>query len=145
MKSLYESDFHAWCYQQAKLLADHKEALPDLDLQNLIEEIESMGGSERRELVNRIAQLFLHLLKWKYQPERRGSRWESSIKDQRKRVERILGKNPSLKSFLYESIEEGYEDGRRMAWEETDLEPKVFPETNPFPYPELLSEGWFPE
>ncbi|WP_083884722.1 DUF29 domain-containing protein [Thioflavicoccus mobilis] len=77
MTSLYERDFHAWASEQAGLLRAGK--LAEADLPHIIEEIESMGRSEKRELVNRLVVLLLHLLKWRYQPGLRGNSWRLSM------------------------------------------------------------------
>ena len=65
-KSLYESDFHAWCVDQADNLKNHK--FGELDWENLREEIESLGRQWRRELISRLKILFVHLLKWELSP-----------------------------------------------------------------------------
>jgi uncharacterized protein DUF29 len=51
----YDEDFFAWTQQQARLLRDGD--LADIDAQNLAEEIESMGKSDRREIRNRLVVL----------------------------------------------------------------------------------------
>ena len=61
--SLYDRDFYAWANEQAALIRAGR--LEEVDLENVAEEIESMGRSERRELINRLAVLLLHVLKWK--------------------------------------------------------------------------------
>lgn len=68
---LHDADFYTWTQQQA----DHLRAgrLDALDALHLIEELESMGAREWRELETRLSILLQHLLKWRYQPERRGS------------------------------------------------------------------------
>ena len=65
----YETDFHAWAIQNARLLREGK--LTKLDAEHIAEELESMSASERRELLNRLQVLLSHLLKYQYQPERR--------------------------------------------------------------------------
>ncbi len=95
--SLYEQDFYAWTKQQAKLIKE--KTLDKLDLLNLFEEVESMGASEVRELESRMEVLLIHLLKWKFQPSRRGSSWELTIKEQRIRIKKRIKKMPSLKSM----------------------------------------------
>ena len=65
----YEKDFYSWTQEQAELLKHGR--FSDLDIANLIEEVESMGRSEKRELESRLTILLLHLLKWKYQDVRR--------------------------------------------------------------------------
>jgi hypothetical protein len=91
---LHELDFYAWTQQQVDLLKSGN--LADVDFKNLIEEIEHMGASERRELINRLAVLMGHLLKWHYQPSFRGRNWQLTIKEQRRQLQRLLKDNPSL-------------------------------------------------
>lgn len=98
MTSLYERDYYAWSNEQVALLRAGK--LAEADIGNIIEEIESMGRSERRELVNRLVVLLLRLLKWRYQPAFRGQSWRLSIKEQRIRLTAHLADNPSLKLRL---------------------------------------------
>jgi len=75
---LYDRDFYAWTHEQAGLLRSGQ--LARADIENIAEEIESMGRSEKRELVNRLTVLLLHLLKWQFQPGLRGNSWRGSIK-----------------------------------------------------------------
>ncbi|MGZ4954013.1 MAG: DUF29 domain-containing protein [Methylobacter sp.] len=63
---LHDLDFYAWTQQQVNLIKSGN--LADVDFKHLIEEIEYMGASERRELINRLAILLAHLLKRHYQP-----------------------------------------------------------------------------
>ncbi len=72
MISTYEQDFYLWTQEQAAILKAG--ALSQLDVANLIEEIESMGKTQKRELISRLTVLMMHLLKWNYQPERRGAK-----------------------------------------------------------------------
>ncbi|MFM6454218.1 MAG: DUF29 domain-containing protein, partial [Planktothrix sp.] len=69
MQSLYEQDFYGWTKKQTQLLREQK--WHHLDLNNLIEEIESLGRQERQQLRNRLSILMAHLLKWEYQPTKR--------------------------------------------------------------------------
>lgn len=63
-----------------------------------------MGRSEKRELVNRLSVLIAHLLKWDYQPERRGKSWENTIKIQRIDIKGVLKDSHGLKHKLPDSI-----------------------------------------
>ncbi|MCG9886474.1 MAG: DUF29 domain-containing protein [Cyanobacteria bacterium] len=126
----YEADFYAWTQQQGAILREWRP--PQLDWENLAEEIESMGRQERRELVNRLAVLLGHLLKWRYQPELRGKSWRTTIQEQRRQVARLMKQNPSLKSYLPEAFLEGYGDGRLLAIRETALDEEDFPIDPPF-------------
>ncbi len=96
--SLYDQDFYAWSRQQAELLRAGR--LAQADLEHIAEEIESMGKTEKRELVSRLTILLLHLLKWRYQPEGRGNSQRLSIANSRDEIADVLDDNPSLKSQL---------------------------------------------
>jgi len=90
---LYDRDFYAWANEQAALLRAGK--LSDADVANIAEEIESMGRSEKRELVSRLVVLLLHLLKWQYQPARRGRSWQVTIENTRDELDRhMIGRVP---------------------------------------------------
>jgi uncharacterized Zn finger protein len=108
MSDLYEKDFYAWANEQAALLrAGH---LSSADILNLAEEIESMGRSERNQLANRLAVLMAHLLKWQRQPNLRGNSWRLTIREQRRRIGRVLEQNSSLKDKLPTILAEAYGD-----------------------------------
>lgn len=139
----HDSDFHAWTQAQAELLRQGR--WTDLDKDHLIEELESMGASERRELNNRLAVLLAHLLKWRYQPERRGRSWTLTIEEQRQRCRRVLRDNPSLKPRLPTLAEDAYLDARLMAARETGLEKHLFPASCPWPVEQALNDEFMPE
>ncbi len=141
--SLYEKDFYAWANQQAALLRAGK--LDAADIANIAEEIESMGRTEKRELVSRLAVLLLHLLKWQFQPERRGKSWQFSIREQRRKLHRHMRDNPSLKAVLSEAIVDAYEDAVADALKETSLPESIFPATCPFTYDQMADDGFWPE
>ena len=126
----YDRDFNWWIQEQTSALKAREFAR--LDYNNLIEEIESMGRQERRQLVNRLTILIGHLLKWAHQPERRCASWEITIKTQRNQIARHLKKHPSLKPYLPEAFEEAYDDGRSLALSETGLPPDQIPELPDF-------------
>ena len=142
MTSLYEQDFYAWSNEQVALLRAGK--LSEADLPNIIEEIESMGRSERRELVNRLVVLLLHLLKWQYQPVLRGNSWRLSIKEQRIRLALHLADNPSLKSRLDEATSQAYRLATIEAERETGLSESSFPSDCPFSFEQLIDDSFWP-
>src|SRR5258708_37696040 len=124
--SLYEQDFHAWAMQQAELLRDRKFDCADID--NIAEEIESMGRSEKRELVNRLDVLLMHLLKWQFQTALRGNSWRLTIKAQRYDLHRHLRDNPSLKSHIEQAMVDAYGHAKIEAGRETGLAAETFPD-----------------
>jgi len=143
MSAVYEADFHAWALEQAALLREGR--LNAIDSANLAEELESMGRSEKRALVNRLAVLLLHLLKWRYQPSLRGNSWRLSIKEQRLRLASLLDDNPSLKSRLDRAIEDAYRLAVLEAERETGLAESTFPETCPFRFDDIMDHEFWPE
>lgn len=140
--SLYERDFHAWTERQSALLKAGR--LADIDVARLVEEVESMGAAERKELHSRLVQLLLHLLKHRYQPRRRGKSWRASVTKQRIGIEILLEESPSLRSRLSDGFGTAYARARRYAAGETGLPPDTFPETCPFTLEQVLDDGYRP-
>lgn len=140
----YETDFHAWTLHNAELLRQGR--LTDLDVEHLAEELESMSAGERRELLNRLQVLLLHLLKHQFQPERRGKSWRLTINHQRTAIERLLEQSPSLKRFLSaEQLAKVYHKAMRDAVIETDLDAHLFPIDCPYRLEQILDEDWLPD
>jgi hypothetical protein len=79
-----------------------------LDVENLVEAIESLGRRERQELENRLAGLLGHLLKWQYQPENRSNSWRATLREQRRRIRKLLKENPSLQPNIAAAMSEAY-------------------------------------
>ena len=141
--SLHDADFYTWTGQQAELLrAGHYAAL---DTAHLIEELESMGARERRELETRLSVLLQHLLKWRYQPERRGTSWRNTIKIQRIDAGRVLADNPGLRARLPELLASAYDRARILASDETGLDETDFPERAPFSLEQVMNSDFWPE
>ncbi len=90
---LYEHDFYAWANEQASLLRAGR--LSEADIEHIAEEIDSMGRSEKRELVSRLKVLLAHLLKWQHQPGNRGNSWRLTIEEQWREVVDHLADNPA--------------------------------------------------
>jgi hypothetical protein len=106
--------------------------------------LEDMGAAKERELESRLGVLMAHLLKWIFQPERRGNRWIATIEEQRQRIARWLRKNPGLKSCLDEAFVDAYSDARLIAVRETNFPKATFPETAPFALEQVLDDACWP-
>jgi len=124
-KSLYDLDFYGWVNQQSEMLQTGN--FTQLDQENLIEEIQSMGRSVQRELESRLEILLMHLLKWCFQTELRGNRWRLTIEEKRRKINRLITKNPSLKSIIDETLDNAYGDAIIAAAHQTGLNRSVFP------------------
>ena len=121
MGNLYDTDIVAWATEQAGLLRSRQWSA--LDLENIAEEIEDVGKSEIRELESRAAVLIGHLLKWKFQPEKRSKSWMDTIEVQRLRVEGRLRRTPSLRRLLADNgwLQDTWLDGLSIAHHDAGL------------------------
>jgi hypothetical protein len=140
---LYERDFYAWANEQAALLREGK--LGEADIEHIAEEIESMGRTEKRELISRLTVLILHLLKWQYQPGLRGPSWRATIRLQRHDLTGHLSDNSSLKALLPKAIERAYGNALIEAEAETGLPESTFPAACPWSFEQMMAEEFRPE
>jgi hypothetical protein len=132
--SSYESDFHAWALDQARRMRTGE----PLDAENVAEELESLGRNWEEELVNRLAVLVMHMLKCEFQPERHSRSWDLTVKEQRRRIHRILNKMPSLGEKLAESIADAYPSAVTFASAETGIIEEDFPLECPYTLEQIL-------
>lgn len=143
--SLYDTDFVGWTQVQAEALRARR--LDRLDVDNLIEEIESMGKQQQAELTNRLAVLLAHLLKWQHQPDERplhGRSWQLTVKEQRLQIARHMRKNPSLKPFVPEAMDDAYREAAVIAARESALPESAFPARCPYSFDQATAFDWMP-
>jgi Domain of unknown function DUF29 len=142
-KIAYDADFYGWANEQATLLREGR--LNEADIENIAEEIESMGRGEKRELINRLSVLLAHLLKWRFQPERRDHSWIYTIREQRLQIARHMKDNPSLHAKTAEAIADAYETAVLAAAEDSGLVEKTFPQACPFSFEQVVAEDFWPD
>ena len=141
--SLYDSDYLAWANEQAALARSRSGNALDWD--NVAEELEDLGKQVVSELRSRYVILLSHLLKWIYQPERRGRSWEGTIGEQRIAIALHMHQNPSLKSSDGATFKDAYRLARNRALKETKLPKATFPVEPPFTAEQARDEDWWPE
>jgi hypothetical protein len=139
----YDRDFYAWANEQAALLRAGK--LAQADLEHIAEEIESMGKTEKRELISRLTVLLLHLLKWRFQPEFRSRSWRLSVQEQRLQVASHLADNPSLKAQQATAIADAYRLAVIGAQRDTGLDAETFPAGCPWSFDQMMNDEFWPE
>lgn len=139
----YDTDYAQWCAEQGALLREGR--LSDLDRENLAEEIESLGRRDRREINSRMKILLAHLLKWRFQPEKRSPSWRSTIDGARDEILQIIDDSPSLKMHPAKAMAEGYQRAVGTASGETGLPQRIFPEACPFSIEDVLDPDFYPE
>jgi hypothetical protein len=140
---LYDDDFYAWANEQAALLRSGRFA--EADIAHIAEEIESMGKTEKRELVSRLKVLLMHLLKWQFQPTNQGNSWRLTIEEQRREVVEHLADNPSLKTKLSEAIDTAYGTAVLAAARETGIDIRALPATCPWTYEQIIDNSFWPD
>jgi hypothetical protein len=118
-QSLYERDFYLWIEQQTALLRAGR--LEEIDVANLLEELESLGRSEKRAIKSNLVVVLTHLLKYQLQPNQRSSRWRGVIAEHRRRLRDDFEFSPSLRRHAAEVFAEAYADACEQTAAETGL------------------------
>lgn len=139
----HEKDTYGWAVYTAQLLRERK--MNEVDFDNIIEEMEALGRSEKHELINRLSLVISHLLKWQFQPNMRGHSWTYTIREQRKQAKIHLKDNPSLKNQLDNILADAYDIAISKAAKETSLDEKAFPKECPYTFEQIMEETFFPE
>jgi len=139
---LYETDFYGWTIEQSRLLQLGK--FDGLDLENLAEEIASLGKQQRQELRNRLGVLIGHLLKWQYQPTKKTRSWQVTIGLQRREIKELLADNPSLQPYLNTAIQVGFSFGIDLVLIETPIKKKDLPTECVYTVEQILDNN-FPD
>lgn len=132
----YEDDLFTWVQEQAALLRAGR--LEEIDAANIAEELSDVGNEQLDKLESAITVLTMHLLKWDYQAESRSRSWMLTVREQRRRIERLLRKNPGLRPILQAAIADGYADGRDRALDETGLADDAIPEVCPYSFEDMM-------
>lgn len=140
---LYHQDIYLWTEEISRLLKARQ--FNEVDWQNVIEEIEALGRSERDKLVSSLKVLTWHLLKWRYQPTKRTDSWRTILRE--RRIEEYLEDTPSLKQFLLDAewMTKVYRRAVREAADETGLDKEAFPVENEFSLEQMLDADFLPQ
>lgn len=138
----YDRDYHLWLEETAQLLKNKN--FNQLDLENLVEEIETLGRSERNKLISSLRLIYQHLLKWQYQPEKRSKSWTDTIDRERDNINDYIEDMSSLKRLLDnpEAIAKAYSRGRRDAMKETGI--NNLPRECPFAIEQVIDPNYLP-
>ncbi|MBF0537020.1 MAG: DUF29 domain-containing protein [Nitrospirae bacterium] len=142
-RALYEVDFYQWAFHNADLLRQGR--FTEIDLENIVEELEDMARSNKRELVNRLAVLIMYLLKFQYQAKRRRGSWITTIGNQRTAIKLLLEDSPSLMNNIDTVIAKGFTAAKRKFEKETGISARELPETCLYTFEQLMDYGFWPE
>jgi hypothetical protein len=141
---LYDEDFYVWTEEQAALLRARR--FDALDLENLIEEVEALGRSERSKVLNNASVIVEHLLKLQFSPasEPRGG-WTASVQQHRRRLNRDL--TPRLRQILASELGPLYAELRRdtahlLRLHGEEVAADALPDTCPYTLDQILDDWW---
>ncbi|MCH9056267.1 DUF29 domain-containing protein [Parathermosynechococcus lividus] len=145
LASLYETDYQCWLNATVAQLKVRD--FDNLDLENLIEEIESLGKSEKRAISSYLMRLCEHFLKLKYwESERKNCfrSWKLEVANFRLKIQAILKDSPSLKNYLSENFDLEYRNGRKLFLNASELNANMIPQEPEFTLEQALDEDWLP-
>ncbi|MFM2062662.1 MAG: hypothetical protein RLZZ507_2332 [Cyanobacteriota bacterium] len=143
-QTLYDQDYYLWIKTTINQLRTGQ--FSDVDLENLLEELETMGRSQKRTIKSLLIKLLVHLLKLKYwdnERERNQGHWKGEIRTFRIEIKDELKDSPSLKPYILEIFDECYQDARKEASDRSQLPLDTFPIIPIGSLEQILDENWF--
>jgi len=152
---LYERDFYAWTQDQAARVRALGARKDGLDVENVAEEIESLGKSQRSAVRSLLANIIEHLLKLRFHPDQQPRRhWQVELRAFRRKLERELKDSPSLRAHRHALAEQVWKDTALSFLERLEADgfdaaaARVALRPLDQPYfdldAEVLNEDWFP-
>jgi hypothetical protein len=143
-QTLYDQDYYLWIRTTINQLRTGQ--FSAVDLENLLEELETMGKSEKRAIESLLTKLLVHLLKlkcWDSERERNQGHWLGEIRTFRRQITKSLQDSPSLKPYILEIFDECYQDARKEASDRSQLPIDIFP-LIPIASLEQILDDWLP-
>lgn len=144
LQELYEIDGYLWLEETVKTLRNKD--WENLDLENLIEELESLGKNDFNKARSLLRQIIVHLLLLEYWPQeydRNFRHWKSEIIAFRDDLNHNL--TATLKNKLNQELKSIYKVSRRLVIQKTGLPEDVFPNHCPYALEALLDDNWYPK
>ncbi len=139
-KELYDQDFCLWIETTMKQI--QAQQFDKIDWENVVEELDSLGKSDKRELKNRLVVLLEHLLKlayWQTERDYNQRNWKGTIREQRRQLLLLLEDSPSLKPLFIDSLPQCYEEARKIVLDKTNLSADILPLKIPFADDDVLN------
>lgn len=140
---LYDTDYQLWLDRTVAQLK--AQDFSNLDLENLIEEIESLGKSDKRAIASYLMRLCEHLLKLKYWESEREicfREWNLEVANFRLQIQAILEDSPSLNNYLNEKFISIYSNARKLFLKASKLDSREIPQEPDFTLEQALDEDW---
>ncbi|MFX1684898.1 DUF29 domain-containing protein [Paraburkholderia sp. A1RO-5L] len=138
----YNQDFMQWAMVQAKLLRERR--FDELDLDNLVEEVESIGHGEEREFANDLHTLLTYLLKWRLFEQLRNDSWRSLVSEYRTRIDYTLRDSPILRFSANQTLSEAFSGAVLAVAKDMGVSFNLLPEYCPWEFDSVIDNGWMP-
>jgi hypothetical protein len=141
LKELYETEYDRWLSEMVRLLKNRQ--LEKLDYENLIEELEALGRSERSAVKSLLLQIIIHLMLyqfWQSESKRNANHWAGEIITFRVQLEDRLTTN--LRNYLENELPRIYQNALLIVQKKTQV--NSLPEQCPYSLQQLLDKNWFP-
>ncbi len=142
LKELYEIDDYLWIQETVELLKQKR--LDELDLENLIEELESLAKRDKLAMASLLQQIIRHLLLlqyWDDERERNYRHWKSEVTSFRIQINDRMTRN--FYNYLTDNLSSIYHKSRKYVRHKSGLD--TFPQECPYTLEQLLDEDWFPQ
>ncbi|HJU10687.1 MAG TPA: DUF29 domain-containing protein [Candidatus Binataceae bacterium] len=144
--NLYDQDYYAWVQEQVRVLRERR--TEEVDWENVAEELDDLGKSEKWSIESHLETLIEHLLKLGYTRsitrERNSRLWQGTVKLARSKIRRRLAQSPSLRGKIPELFASAYEDGRTKMLARTKLPDNAIPASCPWTLDQVLDDGFVP-
>jgi hypothetical protein len=142
---LYDVDYQLWLDRTLAQLRSRD--FNSIDLENLIEEIEDLGKSDKRAISSYLMRLCEHLLKiayWDGERENCFRGWDVEVANFRWQIQAVLKDSPSLKNYLNDDFALEYSNGRKLFLKASGLDATLVPEQPCFTLEQALDGDWLP-
>jgi hypothetical protein len=142
LKQLYERDYLLWLEENVRLLSDRQ--LQEIDYDHLIEELESLGRSEKRTVESLMKQLLIHLLLYQYgatEDQRNANHWSLEILTFRDQLNEELAAK-TIYNYLVDNLDKIYQSAMKLAAQQSQLS---LPQQCPYTLQQILDENWLPQ
>jgi hypothetical protein len=142
IQELHDQDFNLWI-EKIKQKIQYRNFV-DMDWDNLLDEIDDLGKSEKRLLESYLQRLIEHILKLKYwesERERNYRHWCAEVANFRNQIKRLLKRNPSFNKYLEEIYPEIFVEVLQVRSLEFDISDRVFIELEVIMQPNYFGEN----
>ncbi len=143
LRELYEIDDYLWLEKTIKLLKNRQ--FSELDLDNLIEELEALGRSEKRTVKSFLEQIIRHLLclqYWEQEYDYTHHHWEAELYSFRRQLNDEITAN--LRNYLSSELDTIYESALGYINRKSKNKLTQIPKNCPYTLEQLLDENWLP-